>query len=61
MQFTLELLGNSDSGRNVCNRVFAKQNAVLQISLIRQNNNYHKRENANGVKMTILQMAKYAN
>ena len=46
---------------------FAKQIFVLQIrligqiSLIRQNNNCHTRENANGVEMAIPQVVRYAN
>ena len=41
------------------NKILAKQNFALknglikQIYLIRQSNNYHKRENANRVKMTM--------
>ena len=44
-------------------RIFAKQNFVLQLRLIRQNNNYHKRKNVNGVKMIRLkyQLIKRAN
>ena len=51
--FNLErMLGRLDPPfHSIVNRVFMKQNFILQIRLIRQNNNFHKWKNANGVKI----------
>ena len=49
------LYDNTMKETDKCNRVFEKSNFVVQvrlIGLITQSNNYHKGENADGVKIT---------